>query len=57
MGRTPLSLRTKIAIKFWGGMPLQDIALKVGKSNTWVSYQTDIIFETRPRYSKLVTVN
>lgn len=47
-----LSERTKVAIKFWGGMPPRTIAAKMNRSEGWVSHQTDIIIETRPRYNQ-----
>lgn len=47
----PLSERTKLAIKFWGGKKTNvQLAKEMKRANSWVSYQTDIILETRPRY-------
>ena len=45
-----LSQRTKIAIKFWGGISPREIAKQLNKSESYISRHTDIIMATRPRY-------
>ena len=47
-----LSQRTKIAIKFWGGMPPREIAKKLNRSESYIGNQTDIIMALRPRYNR-----
>lgn len=47
-----LSERTKLAIKFWSGRNLTEIAKEMNRSNKWVSINTDYILATRPRYNK-----
>jgi len=47
-----LSERTRIAIKFWGGMPPRKIAKRLSRSESYISRQTDFILENRPRYKE-----